>query len=84
MTFDDDFVQLNLGPASGATCVPCSRLGIDWPPPPELILPGAAGRRLLFRQVSRSDITDEQRERMDRICRGAEYELESVLPEGLH
>lgn len=66
MTFEDDFVQLNF---DGGTKRPtCKSLGVEWPPPPEIVVAG-----FVFKLIRHSEITDEQREGMTRVCRGAEY-----------
>lgn len=66
-TFDDDFVRIH--------CL-CGKdhdfklmdMGFEWPPPQEIYL-GAK-----YRQIGRSQITDEERNGMTHVCRGAEYE----------
>lgn len=72
MTFDDDFVLLPTNPPKRLTC---KSLGIDWPPPFELILMGVRMHR-----KSMSKITDPERHRMTHVCRGAQYEVAQVQP----
>lgn len=67
MTFDDDFIQLLIEDI-GVVRFPCAPAGIDWPPPDVLCFEGT-----MYRQVRRSQITDEQRQTMTHVCRGAEY-----------
>ena len=67
MTFSDDFVLL-LFPG-GTIQQPCLALGLEWPPPERIEVFGFSMNRTRF-----SRITDEQRENMTHICRGAEYE----------
>lgn len=71
MTFDDDYIQLRL--STGAMRVTCRELGISWPPPEFIQVTGGPFSEPTFRRVRYSQITDEQRERMTRVCRGAEY-----------
>lgn len=68
MTFDDDFLLLNFG--HRALRQRCKSMGIDWPPPQTLEVFG-----FVFNRSRMSSITDEQREGMTHVCRGAEYEL---------
>ena len=71
MTFDDDFIQLRL--STGPLRVTCRQLGIDWPPPERIAITGGPFSVPVFRRVSCSDITDEQRQEATRVRRGAEY-----------
>jgi len=66
MTFDDDFVQLNLD--GGVKRPTCKSLGLEWPPPEEIVFAS-----FVFERIRYSEITDEQREGMTHVCRGAEY-----------
>lgn len=66
MTFDDDFCQLEL--QGGTRRFKCKALGVAWPPPMLLEWGG-----FTFDQISCSEITDEQREKMTHVCRGALY-----------
>jgi len=66
MTFEDDFCQVNFD--SGMKRITCNSLGIDWPPPEILDIQGFE-----FERKTVSKITDEQREGMTDVCRGAEY-----------
>jgi hypothetical protein len=66
MTFDDDFCQILLpGKPRRYTC---KSLGYDWPPPEEIVWAG-----FNFVRIRYSQITDEQREEMTNVIRGAEY-----------
>ena len=67
MTFDDDFIQLNVE-GVGVLRFSCGPAGIEWPPPPLIVFNGE-----VYKQVRRSEITDEQRAEMTMIARGAEY-----------
>ncbi len=67
MTFDDDFIQLVVD-GVGVVRFPCAPAGIDWPPPPNIVF-----NDVMYRQVRRSAITDEQRAEMTHVARGAEY-----------
>lgn len=80
MTFDDDFVRLNLELQTALIAV--KDLGLEWPPPERIYL----GRHGLVREAtdqdepefvlvraSYSQITDEQRQGMEHVARGAEY-----------
>lgn len=66
MTFDDDYVQLEL--PHGTVRATCRSLGLMWPPPMELDYHGT-----ILCQVSRSGITDVQRKGMTHVMRGARY-----------
>lgn len=66
MTFDDDYMHLVFD--HGVKNVTCKSVGIEWPPPPMLDVGGFIMVRNRY-----SSITDEQREGMTHICRGAEY-----------
>lgn len=66
MTFADDFLQLET--PSGVRRVPLSQLGMDWPPPELVII-----NEVRYERDSFSSITDEQREQMTHVCRGARY-----------
>lgn len=71
MTFDDDYIQLRL--STGPMRVTCKQLGIDWPPPEVIEITGGPYSTPRFRRLRMSAITDEQRQGMTRVCRGAEY-----------
>jgi hypothetical protein len=75
MTYDDDFVRLPTLVA-GDTNIPLVRLGLEWPPPEEVNFYG-----LLYRRVSYSEITDEQRAEMTHVARGAQYEFVGLDPD---
>jgi hypothetical protein len=69
MTFDDDFIRI------GLVVTRLADLGIEWPPPPFIKVNNHGERpNLFFRQVSMSEITDEQRVQMTSVARGAQYE----------
>jgi hypothetical protein len=69
MTFDDDFIRIGmLNPT-------LKSLGLTWPPPPFIQINnhGELPDRV-FKRVSCSEITDEQRAKMTHVARGAAYE----------
>jgi len=68
MTFDDDYIRLVFD--HGVKNVSCKAVGIEWPPPLTLDVGGFIMVRSRY-----SSLTDEQREGMTHICRGAEYLL---------
>lgn len=67
-TFDDDFIRFQGGPLDGAQAY-CAKNGMEWPPPETL----PANDGVVYRRESYSIITDEQREGMTHIMRGALY-----------
>jgi len=67
-TFDDDMVRFIIKGESKN--IRCKELGLDWPPPAELDVNG-----IIFEKVGQSQITDEMREDMTNVVRGAEYRL---------
>lgn len=69
MTYDDDFVRFIL-PTGQNHDVFCKSINVDWPPPETLTHRGLEYRRERF-----SAITDEQRDGMSHVCRGAEYRV---------
>jgi hypothetical protein len=78
-TFDDDMVRLNM--SIGTFTFPCKEVGLTWPPPERLFVEGPKLREandedpqgeVLIRDGI-SEITDEQREQMTHVVRGAEY-----------
>lgn len=71
MTFDDDYIQLRL--STGPLRIPCKQLGLTWPPPERFEVTGGPLSVPRFKRVSFSQITDAERARMTRVCRGAEY-----------
>ncbi len=71
MTFDDDYIQLQL--ATGPMRVSCKHLGIDWPPPEFIEISGGPYSTPKFKRLRYSAITDEQRAGLTHVCRGAEY-----------
>lgn len=71
MTFEDDYIQVIS--RKGPIRIACSEIGLDWPPPEILEIEG-----LRFRQVRRSSITDDQRQGLTHVCRGAEYLLDDL------
>lgn len=70
MTFDDDFLLFNV-PDEGITRVFVKSVGLSWPPPKYIDFNGS-----VYRQVSHSRITDEQRQEMTHVMRGAAYEID--------
>jgi hypothetical protein len=66
MTFDDDFVRLQL--IAGTRDTFCKTLGMDWPPPERIRV---NGEDLVL--VSYSLITDDERAGMTHVARGALY-----------
>ena len=68
MTFDDDFCRLNF--LSGPRDHTCKQLGITWPPADFIHI-----SVFTFKRINYSKITDEQREGMTHVARGAEYEV---------
>lgn len=74
MTFDDDFVRIPM--TMGNVNITLTKLGLEWPPPEEVNFYG-----LLYRQVRCSEITDEEREGMTHVARGAEYEYVGLDPD---
>lgn len=71
MTFDDDYCQFRL--TAGPLRITCKKLGVDWPPPEFIDITGGPFSTPRFRRLRYSAITDEQREGMTHVCRGAEY-----------
>lgn len=78
MTFDDDYIQLRL--LVGPLRATCKSLGLDWPPPDVIeiadidgVYVGKSPAPTRFKRIRFSQITDEQREGMTHVCRGAEY-----------
>ena len=74
-TFKGDIVRLPTA-AMGDLNIPLVKLGLEWPPPEELAFSG-----LLYRRIRCSQITDEQRESMTHVIRGAEYEYVGIDPD---
>ena len=70
MTFDDDHILIRFGSGASRRYF-LKDIGYDWPPPEVLEFSGFNFKRLRY-----SSITDEQREKIDRVCRGAEYVTE--------
>jgi hypothetical protein len=71
MTFDDDYIQLRL--SSGPLRIACKEVGIDWPPPERIAIVGGPLSVPIFRRVSFSQLTDDERQGLTHVCRGAEY-----------
>jgi hypothetical protein len=67
MTFDDD--SLFLETPAGRRIIRCKSIGLDWPPPERIHI-----NEVAYDMVSLSSITDEQRESMTHVLRGALYE----------
>lgn len=78
MTFDDDYIQLRT--PNGPLRVTCKQVGCDWPPPELIGIAGGPFSTPVYRRIRYSQISDEQRAGMTRVCRGAEYVHESELP----
>ena len=78
MTFDDDFIQLVVD-GVGVVRFPCAPAGIAWPPPDLIMF-----NDVMYRQVRRSAITDEQRAELTMIARGAEYVVDHYPMETRH
>lgn len=81
MTYDDDFLQLHTQ-FFGQPRIMLSNVGLSWPPPELLYMDANQGlreptkddeKRFIFERIRFSQITDEQREGMDHVVRGAEY-----------
>jgi len=66
MTFDDDMIQFEF--EGGTKRIFCKQLGVDWPPPKEMAFMGFDMERQQY-----SAITDEQRQEMTHVFRGAVY-----------
>jgi hypothetical protein len=71
MTFDDDFCRIHFD--TGPKDLPCKKNGIEWPPPKVFSFGG-----FLFERKSFSEITDQQRQGMTHVMRGAEYFLQEA------
>jgi hypothetical protein len=67
MTFDDDFCQIHFLTGRHRN-IACNNLHINWPPPEVLDYCGFQYKRIRY-----SEITDEQRDGMEHVARGAEY-----------
>jgi hypothetical protein len=76
MTFDDDFVRIPIAAIDRHINVPLKELGLEWPPPEEISFSG-----LIYHRERYSIITDEQREGMTHIARGAEYSYVGLDPD---
>lgn len=89
MRFDDDFIRVE------GRCYSLVGLGLVWPPPEALFVyvrGGSLGIAVVspvehpgateYRQVSRSQITDEDRAGMTHIARGADYVRAGECPGG--
>lgn len=66
MTFEDDMAYLQFD--GGLKIVALKKLGLEWPPPENIVVAGFP-----MTQTRRSQLTDEQREGMTHVCRCAEY-----------
>ena len=66
MTFDDDFIRLEMDGGTKSIC--CKGSGIEWPPPETIEVWGFE-----FKRISYSTITDRQREKMTQVVRAAVY-----------
>lgn len=86
MTFDDDFCRLHL--VIGTKTVACSALGLEWPPPERLWLDETGAREAtdedppegVLHRTNLSALTDEEREGMTHVARGAEYSYKVLQP----
>jgi len=76
MTFDDDFARIHF--ASGTRNIRVKSMGEEWPPPVEIEIAGVKYTRTNF-----SAITDAEREKMEYVCRGAEYQPTADLIDDL-
>lgn len=73
MTFDDDHIQLQL--SVGRVQATCRELGLSWPPPERIaVLVGEPLSAFAFRRIRYSQLTDDERQKLTHVCRGAEYE----------
>lgn len=72
MTFDDDYIQIELPGYSGTLRQFCAQRGMDWPPPETLRIGGGRSTSV-YRRESFSQITDAERLEMTNVCRGALY-----------
>ena len=80
MTFDDDFARLHLM-HFGTPNITLKDLDLEWPPPEILVMSDDGireatkddDRSFMLERISMSSITDEQREGMTNVARGAEY-----------
>ena len=85
MTYDDDFVRLNL--VIQVLNVRCKELGLEWPPPERIAIDGKNVREAtdndppssVMVMDRMSEITDDQRSQMTHVARGAEYFYETKL-----
>lgn len=66
MTFDDDFIRLVC--PDGTLNVLCKAFQLDWPPPELVSYDG-----VIYERQRMSALTDEQRESLTHVIRGAEY-----------
>jgi hypothetical protein len=75
MTFDDDIIRIPIQILDRSITVTLKSLGLEWPPPEELSYFG-----LIYKREMYSEITDEQREKMTHVARGAEYSYVGLDP----
>ena len=70
--FGDDFAQFEGGPFDGRRLFLVKQADVmkRWPPPASFTFSGTK-----YERVSYSGITDEQREGMTHVCRGALYRV---------
>ena len=78
--FDDDFAQFEGGALDGLRIFLHDTnnqhsLMAEWPPPEEVTLSMRGEPQSTYERISHSAITDEQREEMTHVCRGALYRL---------
>ncbi len=67
-TFGDDSIRFRQNDGEIGPLIPVVVLGLNWPPPYFLEIDGVTMER-----YSMSAITDEQREELTHVFRGAEY-----------
>lgn len=71
--FEDDFMLMEGGPLAGKRC------GVAfWPPPVEVRWTDPEKVVYTYDRTSFSQITDEQRDKMTHVCRGAAYGFRSA------
>lgn len=75
MTFDDDFLRIPVQIIDRNINITLKTLGLEWPPPEEISYSG-----LIYKRERYSEITDEQREGMTHVARGAEYSYVGLDP----
>lgn len=66
--FEDDFIQVEDEKGRILGRFVCSENGLNWPPPQAV-----QWGKVLYKRTNFSQITDEQRQTMTHVCRGAVY-----------